>query len=60
VSKKKTSLYIEASIWREIKKAAIDARQTIGEFITGIFLRWRCEYDDKSTDKAGRAEHKDG
>jgi len=25
----KTSLYIEKSVWREIKKAAIDAGQTV-------------------------------
>ena len=37
----KTSLFVEESIWREIKKAAIDTRKTVGEFITQIFNEWR-------------------
>lgn len=43
----KTSLYIDSAIWREIKKAAIDARQTVGEFITGIFTKWRADRDHR-------------
>jgi hypothetical protein len=53
----KTSLYIDKFIWREIKKSAIDAGQTIGEFITRLFLARRCENDGKPTDQAGRAEN---
>ncbi len=44
--KTKTSLYIDKAVWREIKKAAIDAGQTVGEFITGLFTKWRRERDD--------------
>jgi len=39
----KTSLYIEKSVWREIKKAAIDAGQTVGDFIVSLFMRWRSD-----------------
>ena len=48
----KTSLYIDRAAWREIKKAAIDAGQTIGEFITGLFTKWRADRNDhrKPTD----------
>lgn len=45
MSKIKTSLFIEKEVWREIKKAAIDAGQTVGEFITKIFTNWRIERD---------------
>ncbi len=38
----KTSLFIEREVWREIKKAAIDAGQTVGEFVAKIFVNWRC------------------
>jgi len=41
MSRIKTSLFIEDKIWREIKKAAIDAGKTAGEFITQIFNEWR-------------------
>jgi len=44
----KTSLYIEKSIWREIKKAAIDAGQNVGDFIASLFTKWRCERDGKN------------
>ena len=43
----KTSLYIDRTAWREIKKAAIDAGQTMGEFITGIFAKWRADRDNR-------------
>ena len=42
----KTSLYIDRHIWREIKKAAIDAGQTVGDFIAGIFTKWRADRND--------------
>jgi len=41
MSRIKTSLFIEDKTWREIKKAAIDAGKTVGEFITQIFNEWR-------------------
>ncbi len=56
MSKKKTSLYIEALVWREIKKAAIDAGQTVGEFITKIFAAWRCDCDGNPADQTGSAK----
>lgn len=56
----KTSLYIEKSVWREIKKAAIDAGQTVGDFIVSLFMRWRSDQnaDRKSTDQAGSVKNR--
>lgn len=41
MSRIKTSLFIEDKVWREIKKAAIDAGKNVGEFVTQIFNEWR-------------------
>lgn len=61
MSKKKTSLYIEASVWREIKKAAIDAGQTVGEFVTALFVSWRCRKNDcKPADQASCVKDRQG
>ena len=38
MSRIKSSLFIEDKVWREIKKAAIAAGQTVGEFIARIFI----------------------
>ena len=56
----KTSLYIEKSVWREIKKAAIDAGQAVGDFIVSLFMRWRSDQnaDRKSTDQAGSVKNR--
>lgn len=37
----KTSLYIDADIWKEIKKKAIDEGKTVGEFVAGLFRFWK-------------------
>jgi len=37
----KTSLFIDAGIWREIKKAAVDCGKTVGDFVVMLFIRWK-------------------
>ena len=59
----KTSIFIEEGVWREIKKAAIDARKTVGEFIALLFneRRWsknNANPNRKSTDPPGGAENR--
>jgi hypothetical protein len=51
----KTSLFIDAGIWREIKKAAIDCGKTVGDFVTMLFARWKeGQRDNRDTaDQAG-------
>ena len=60
MSRIKSSLFIEDKVWREIKKAAIAAGQTVGEFIARIFIGWRCgqDADSKPTDTPGGAKNK--
>ncbi len=54
----KTSLFIDAGIWREIKKAAIDCGKTVGDFITMLFTRWKEGQRDNrnAADQAGGAK----
>lgn len=55
----KTSLYIRLGVWRSIKKAAIDAGQTVGEFVTSIFTKWRAERaNNKPTNLSGRTKNR--
>lgn len=56
MSKIKTSLFVESAVWKEIKKVAIDAGQTVGEFITKLFIAWRCEHDSNPANQASRAK----
>lgn len=37
----KTSLFIEENAWKEIRKAAIDAGQTVGDFVAVLFAKWK-------------------
>lgn len=38
MAKIKTSILIEEKVWKEIKKAAIDAGKNTGEYIAKLFI----------------------
>lgn len=41
----KTSLYVEQQTWRDIKSEAARRGMTVGDFVTGVFARWKGEQD---------------
>jgi len=57
MTKKKTGMYVETSIWREFKIEAVKLGVTLGELFTIMWGRWKSA-NSKPTDKAGGTKDK--
>lgn len=58
MTKKKTGMYVETSIWQEFKIEAVKLSVTLGELFTMMWRRWKSA-NSKPTNQAGGAENQD-